>query len=153
MRTTVFTCCGLVALACLSGCVSDRQELRNDRGQVVNCENQGWGWLGAPMAMANQSKCLKQAEAAGFHPAGIAETATPPKATVETAPITPPSAPGAATQATSQAATPKPATAAVSNTPPTDIAARLKELDDLYKSGLITKEEYDKKRQAILSSL
>ena len=31
--------------------------------------------------------------------------------------------------------------------------ARLKELDELFKSGAITKEEYDAKRKAILSSL
>ena len=40
--------------------------------------------------------------------------------------------------------------------PPTaagSAADRLKKLEDLYKSGLITKDEYDRKRQDILSEL
>jgi hypothetical protein len=157
---------GLVAAVMSVGlvaCVSDHETLRNDRGQVFNCNNEGWGWIGAPVAMANQSDCIKKAEAAGFHKPGVAETATPPTAPAAVARNAPSSSPVAASPATIPALTPTavPAAAnAVGNTPaingnpPTGAAAdRLTKLDGLYKSGLITKDEYDRKRQEILSTL
>ena len=96
MRTlfAVFMSAGLVA------CVSDHEALRNDRGQVVNCANEGWGWIGAPMAASNQADCVKKAEAAGFHRSEIADTATPAKAATATPQATPSTAPTAASTAT-----------------------------------------------------
>lgn len=50
-------------------------------------------------------------------------------------------------------ATPVPTRAPAAAAASTSTADRLKKLDELYSSGLITKDEYDRKRQEILSSL
>lgn len=147
----VLLCAGVVA------CVSDHEALRNDQGQVVNCNNEGWGWLGAPVAMANQSDCIKKAEAAGFHRPGVADTATaPPKqaTTAQNALPSPTDAPHslAPVTATSTAVTPVSNPAVNASPPVGSTADRLRKLDDLFKAGLITKDEYDRKRQEILAT-
>lgn len=147
----ILLCAGVVA------CVSEHEALRNDRGQVVNCSNEGWGWIGAPVAMANQSDCIKKAEAAGFHKPGIADTAasSPTPAT----PAQKASAAAAPSPPEQSKATSAPVTVVTTATPTNSGASagstadRLKKLDDLFKSGLVTKDEYDKKRQEILSAL
>lgn len=150
---TVLLCIGVVA------CVSEHEALRNDRGQVVNCNNEGWGWLGAPVAMARQSDCLKKAQAAGFHRPGIPDTgAAPPTAATAGQTVSPPpanaSAPPDPVASTPTPAAPVSTPAANPTAPPVGpIADRLRKLDDLFKSGLITKDEYDRKRQEILSAL
>jgi hypothetical protein len=49
-----------------AACTSQSATLRNSAGQVVQCKNEGRGWIGASVAMANQSDCIKKANAAGF---------------------------------------------------------------------------------------
>lgn len=50
----------------LSGCATESAMLVNNSGQTVQCNNQGWGWIGAPMAVHNQHQCLDKAKAAGY---------------------------------------------------------------------------------------
>jgi hypothetical protein len=69
----------LIAVAA-AGCSSQSAVLTNDSGQAVKCENWGFGVIGAPVAMASQSDCVKKANEAGYHeagkPTGNASTAT-----------------------------------------------------------------------------
>ena len=60
---------GLI-LIFLTGCVSEKAMLTNSKGQVVHCDNMGWGWIGAPVAMAQHSDCMKKAHAAGYYESG-----------------------------------------------------------------------------------
>lgn len=46
-----------------------------------------------------------------------------------------------------------PARGAAAVSPASDLSQRLANLDDLYKRGLITKDEYDTKRAEILKGL
>lgn len=114
--------------------------------------------MGAPVAMANQSDCIKKAEAAGFHKSGMLDTGSPPKpvtAAQKTSmpPTVTPNTP-APIASTSTSATAASSVPAVKPSPPVSSTAdRLRKLDDLLKSGLITKDEYDRKRQEILSAL
>jgi hypothetical protein len=50
----------------VSGCVVQKTALFNDKGQVFHCNANGWGWLGAPVAMIEHSECVKKAKAAGY---------------------------------------------------------------------------------------
>lgn len=50
----------------LIGCVSQKTALINENGQVVYCEHAGFGWLGAPVSMAQHHECIKRAKAAGY---------------------------------------------------------------------------------------
>lgn len=50
----------------LSGCATESAMLVNNSGQTLQCSNQGWGWLGAPMAVHYQHECLDKAKAAGY---------------------------------------------------------------------------------------
>lgn len=149
----------VLVIIALSGCVSDSTQLRNDRGQVVNCANSGWGYIGAPVAAAHQKNCIKQAEAAGFKPATVADSATPPAPVAAPQPSPPPvpsvvvspPVPAPAAQVPTPAPTPTATTA-----PPAASGAvteRLKKLEEVYKSGAISKDEYDKKRQEILATI
>lgn len=61
MKTAVL----LMAMG-LSGCVSQSTLLVNAEGKAVSCNNQGWGWIGAPVAMHQHSACVKRAQAAGY---------------------------------------------------------------------------------------
>jgi hypothetical protein len=82
----------------------------------------------------------------------IAAAATPVAAT----PAVPNAAPVPASRTPAPTVAPSAATtvANVTGNPPTgNPADRLTKLDALYKSGLITKDEYDRKRQEILSGL
>ena len=65
-------------LVALTACTSDSAMLRNNAGQTVQCKNEGWGWLGAPMAAHNQSECIKKANAAGFKETGVPGAAVSP---------------------------------------------------------------------------
>jgi hypothetical protein len=51
---------------CLTGCVSQSAVLVNSDGKAVKCENWGFGIIGTPVAMAEQSKCIKKAKADGY---------------------------------------------------------------------------------------
>lgn len=61
MKTAIF-----MLLLMLSGCVSESAMLKNPQGQVVQCNNMGWGWIGAPVAMVQHADCMKKAHAAGY---------------------------------------------------------------------------------------
>ena len=60
---------GIAALLAITaaGCSSQSAILTNDSGQAVKCENWGFGIIGAPVAMASQSDCVKKANEAGYH--------------------------------------------------------------------------------------
>lgn len=51
----------------LVGCVSRSAMLVNKDGKTVTCSASGWGYVGAPVAMHRQKKCLEAAHAAGYH--------------------------------------------------------------------------------------
>jgi hypothetical protein len=63
-----------------------------------------------------------------------------------------PAAPGAESGAAPSSSAP-PGAAAVSPGPPNEIEQKLKVLQGLYEMGLITKEEYEAKRKAVLDQL
>jgi hypothetical protein len=67
----------LICIAAASGCASESAVLVNASGQSVTCQNEGWGWIGAPVAMANQSDCIKKANAAGYQQTGPLAGGTP----------------------------------------------------------------------------
>jgi len=50
----------------LAGCVSEKTTLRNERGQVVQCNQWGFGIVGVPVAVAEHADCVKKAKAAGY---------------------------------------------------------------------------------------
>jgi len=155
----------LFSVLALTGCVSEKTAMVNQEGKVVHCDAWGFGWLGAPVAMAQHHDCVKNAQAAGY---AVAGAPVPPSAPASASP----SVVGDPSDAASQAfdrlhpsapqdpqaqdaatkATPA-ANQAVNSAAPASPARRLEELDKLYKAGLITKDEYDRKRQQILSTL
>lgn len=57
-------------LVVLSACVSSSKTLTNAQGQSMYCNANGWGWLGAPMALASQSDCVANLKRQGFYEAG-----------------------------------------------------------------------------------
>ena len=61
--------------------------------------------------------------------------------------------PAAGTSPTSGAATPMPSSTMTPTTPDSTRANRLRELEQLRKEGLITQQEYEEKRKAVLSTL
>ena len=51
----------------LSSCASISKELKNpNTGQTYLCKNTGWGLIGVPIAMYNQSKCEENATKNGY---------------------------------------------------------------------------------------
>jgi hypothetical protein len=62
MRAVMLT----ITIGLLSSCATESAMLVNGSGQTLQCNNQGWGWLGAPMAVHNQHECLDKAKAAGY---------------------------------------------------------------------------------------
>jgi hypothetical protein len=62
MRTATL----MIFIGLLSSCATESAMLVNGSGQTLQCNNQGWGWLGAPMAVHNQHTCLDKAKAAGY---------------------------------------------------------------------------------------
>lgn len=65
------TICLILSVGLL-GCVSQSKILMNAHGQTTYCTHKGWGWLGAPMALAEHEKCVKAAKAAGYSDAPAA---------------------------------------------------------------------------------
>lgn len=60
MRTLML----LLSALALTGCVSEKTAMVNQQGKVVHCDAWGFGWLGAPVAMAQHHNCVKNAQAA-----------------------------------------------------------------------------------------
>ena len=58
----------LPAVLILSACVSQSTMLMNQKGQWVRCSASGGGWLGAPMAANNHSRCVEDFEKIGYIP-------------------------------------------------------------------------------------
>lgn len=56
------------AVLALSACVSQSTILTNQKGQWVRCSASGGGWLGAPMAANNHSRCVEDFEKLGYLP-------------------------------------------------------------------------------------
>lgn len=50
----------------IAGCVSEKTAMINPQGTVIHCDAWGFGWLGAPVAMAQHHDCVKKAQAAGY---------------------------------------------------------------------------------------
>lgn len=51
----------------LTGCVSYNQKLTNpETGQTYICSAQGFGYIGAPVAIISQKQCLARASKKGF---------------------------------------------------------------------------------------
>lgn len=49
------------------GCVSRYTTLRNpETNERRYCRSEGWGWLGAPMAISNHNKCIEGFKKEGF---------------------------------------------------------------------------------------
>jgi ABC-type Fe3+ transport system substrate-binding protein len=55
-----------VLVLSLSACVSEKTTLRNESGQIVRCDNWGFGVIGAPVAIVSHADCVKKAKAAGY---------------------------------------------------------------------------------------
>lgn len=51
----------------LGGCVSSSKALRNTNGDLITCKASGYGWLGAPVALINQSDCLRKYREQGYY--------------------------------------------------------------------------------------
>jgi hypothetical protein len=160
MRTPILLFSALV----LTGCVSEKTAMVNQQGRVIHCDAWGFGWLGAPVAMAEHHDCVKKAQGAGYTVGGgPVPTSAPASAPSPAAGLKPvvalqQPATGAPTiQISPQAPAATESVAGVTQAAPASVtgsvAGRLKQLDDLYKSGLITKDEYERKRQQILSTL
>jgi hypothetical protein len=57
----------VIALASmLSGCAVMSQDLVSQDGSKVQCYNVGFGIIGAPIAVASQFACVRDAEKAGY---------------------------------------------------------------------------------------
>lgn len=56
----------LFAVFMLSACVSLNTPMKDAQGQVFECRNTGWGWLGTPMALVSQKRCESDARERGF---------------------------------------------------------------------------------------
>ena len=54
----------------MAGCVSFSTPMKNAKGEVAECQNSGWGWLGAPVAVINQKRCESNLRDRGFVPSG-----------------------------------------------------------------------------------
>ena len=101
-------------------------------------------------ASAACSRAREGAAALKEYEARLAQIQPPPP--INTQPVTPATPPPPAqTAAGSTTAAPQAPAGQRAGVP--SVVTRLKELDDLYKSGLITKQEYDNKKAAILKSL
>lgn len=162
MRTLIL----VFSTLALTGCVSEKTAMVNQQGKVIHCDAWGFGWLGAPVAMAEHHDCVKKAQGAGYTVGGgpaatsAPASASPPvvgdssdaasQAFERLHPSTPEQQPQAQAAATKDAPA---VTPAVNSVAPNSPASRLEELDRLYKAGLITKKEYEQKRQQILSTL
>lgn len=80
----------LPAFLLIGGCASTSTKMVNEKGQVGNCSASGWGWIGAPMALASSQECIAKYQAAGFHEAGTpapAGTTTAAAGTTTPAPV------------------------------------------------------------------
>ena len=66
----------LLVIATLCGCVSEKTMLVNPAGKVLHCDAWGFGWLGAPVAMAEHHDCVKKANAAGYTVGGASQVST-----------------------------------------------------------------------------
>lgn len=56
----------LIGVLGLSACVSEKATLTNSEGNVVHCDNWGFGLIGTPVAMVGHANCMKDAHAAGY---------------------------------------------------------------------------------------
>jgi hypothetical protein len=50
----------------LSACVSEKAALTNRDGNVVHCDNWGFGIIGTPVALIGHHNCVARAKAAGY---------------------------------------------------------------------------------------
>jgi S1-C subfamily serine protease len=57
-----------VAVGLLAGCVSASTMMVNQEGKWVRCSATGAGWLGAPIAAVNHSRCIEDLQKIGYAP-------------------------------------------------------------------------------------
>lgn len=69
------------AVVVLAGCVSEKTAMINQQGTVVHCDAWGFGWIGAPVAMAEHHDCVKKAQAAGYSADGAPAKPAPAAST------------------------------------------------------------------------
>ena len=50
----------------LTACVSTSTMLINEQGKWMRCASSGGGYVGAPMALANHSRCVEEMERMGY---------------------------------------------------------------------------------------
>lgn len=55
-----------ILAALLSACVSEKSTLTNNEGRQVHCDSWGFGIIGASVAAASHSNCIKKARADGY---------------------------------------------------------------------------------------
>jgi hypothetical protein len=63
-----------MSVVMLTGCVSEKTALTNSQGQQVHCDAWGFGFIGAPVAMASHADCMKKAHAAGYSEMPVTST-------------------------------------------------------------------------------
>lgn len=55
----------------LSGCVSKYAVLENTQtGERKFCKSEGWGWLGAPVALSQHQECINKLKEKGYQVEG-----------------------------------------------------------------------------------
>lgn len=104
--------------------------------------------VGAASAACTQAR--EGAETLKAYEARLAQIQAPPPINAQAAAPATPAPPGPPAAASVSTAPQAPAGQSAGTS---SVEGRLKQLDKLYKSGLITKKEYDQKRAAILNSL
>jgi hypothetical protein len=53
-------------LLLLTACAAPTTRFQNAAGQIATCSSMGYGWLGAPMALASHADCVDRMRAAGY---------------------------------------------------------------------------------------
>lgn len=67
MNACVKTLVAALIVISVEGCVSHYAKLEEPESKTqLVCHNSGWGWIGAPMAMYNQSACVEQLQEKGY---------------------------------------------------------------------------------------
>lgn len=67
MKKIILVAATLSIVVSMEGCVNHYAKLQNpDTSQELVCSNSGWGWIGAPLAMYNQSSCVEGLQEKGF---------------------------------------------------------------------------------------
>lgn len=119
---------GLFTVLLFSGCASFNTPMKNADGNVIECRNSGWGWLGAPAAYVMQRKCESEFRERGY--IAFSDVA-PPSVTKNAAKTESPDGQAAAA--------------------PGRDSAEIERLHAMHKAGALTPEEFALAKQRLLS--